>query len=78
MPSNHIKHRPVLQLDLYLMWAAPSENVYVAICGQQKLKSAWASAQSDQSLRCPLTELLDTIKSINGEQIPGCDCVCVG
>ena len=31
------------------------------------------SAQSDQCLRCPLTESLDTIKCINGEQIPRWD-----
>ena len=32
-----------------------------------------ASAQSDQHLPCPLTESLDTIECINGEQIPGGD-----
>ena len=29
-----------------------------------------ASAQSDQGLHCPLTESLDTIECINGEQRP--------
>ena len=32
-----------------------------------------ASAQSDQVLCCTLTELLDTINSINRKQIPDCD-----
>ena len=34
---------------------------------------ACGSAQSDQCLRCPLTESLDTMKCINGEQIPRWD-----
>ena len=28
------------------------------MCAQQKLKSAWASAQSDHSIRCPHEERL--------------------
>ena len=28
------------------------------MCAQQRLRSAWASAQSDQSLRCPHEEIL--------------------
>ena len=31
----------------------------------------WANAQTDQGIRCPLTELLDTTECINGEQSPG-------
>ena len=33
-------------------------------------RSDWASAQSDQGLHCPLTELLDTPECINEEQMP--------
>ena len=29
------------------------------LCAQRRLRSAWASAQSDQSLRCPHEETLD-------------------
>ena len=29
------------------------------VCAQRRLRSAWASAQSDQSLRCPHEETLD-------------------
>ena len=36
------------------------ENGSSSICGQQGPRSACASAQSDQDLHCPLTELLDT------------------
>ena len=43
------------------MWAAPCEKVYSGICGQRRPRSACASSQSDQGLRCPLTESLDTI-----------------
>ena len=28
------------------------------LCAQRRLRSAWASAQSDQSLRCPHEETL--------------------
>ena len=28
------------------------------VCAQRRLRSAWASAQSDQSLRCPHEETL--------------------
>ena len=34
-------------------------------------RSACASAQSDQGLHCPLTESLDTIECMTGEQRPG-------
>ena len=30
------------------------------VCAQRRLRSAWASAQSDQSLRCPHEESLGT------------------
>ena len=36
--------------------AATEENVPVGICAPNELKSAWASTQSDQSLRCPHEE----------------------
>ena len=34
------------------------------VCAQRRLRSAWASAQSDQSLRCPHEEALDPKLSI--------------
>ena len=34
------------------------QNQQNGMCAQRKLKSAWASAQSDQSLRCPPEESL--------------------
>ena len=43
------------------------------ICGQRRPRSACASAQSDQGLRCPQTESLNTIECFNGEQMPGRD-----
>ena len=52
---------------------APCKNVSAGICGQQRPRSACAYAQSDQGLCCPLTESLDKIKCINGDQMPGCD-----
>ena len=33
-------------------WAASWQNQQCGMCAQRRLRSAWASAQSDQSLRC--------------------------
>ena len=48
--------------------AVPCENVSTGICGQRMSRLDCASAQSDQGLRCPLTESLCTIECIKGEQ----------
>ena len=34
-------------------WAASWQNQQYCMCAQRRLRSAWASAQSDQSLHCP-------------------------
>ena len=34
------------------------QNQQIGLCAQRRLRSAWASAQSDQSLRCPHEESL--------------------
>ena len=39
-------------------WAASGQNQQKAMCAQRRLRSAWASAQSDQSLHCPPEETL--------------------
>ena len=39
-------------------WATSWQNQQNDLCAQRRLKSAWASAQSDQSLRCPHEETL--------------------
>ena len=39
-------------------WAASWQNQQNGMWAQQRLRSAWASAQSDQSLRCPHQEIL--------------------
>ena len=36
-------------------WAATWQNQHNDICAQRRLRSAWASAQSDQSLHCALS-----------------------
>ena len=38
-------------------------------CGQRRPRSACASAQADQGLRCPEIDSVDTIECVNGEQI---------
>ena len=50
------------------IYVAPCENVSSDICGQQRPRSACASAQSDQGLDCPLTEILDTTECMDIEQ----------
>ena len=69
------------QLDNRIIGAAPCENVSSDICGQRRPRSACASAQSDQDLRCSLTETLDTIECIIAmraitpdETLPNFDC----
>ena len=50
--STTQKHR---QNDIL---AASWQNQQNGMCAQLRLRSAWASAQSDQSLRCPHEESL--------------------
>ena len=40
--------------SLAAIWAASWHNKQNGMCAQRRLRSAWASAQSDQSLRCAL------------------------
>ena len=37
---------------------SPHDKTNKLMCAQRRLRSAWASAQSDQSLRCPPEETL--------------------
>ena len=53
------------------IWAVLCKNVSSGIYGQQRPRSACASAQSDQGLCCELTELLDDTECMNEEQRPG-------
>ena len=45
---------------IQIIWALPCENVSLGICRQRRPRSDCASAQSDQGLRCLLTESLAT------------------
>ena len=56
---------------LFIIWAAPCENISSGTCGQWWPRSACAFAQSDQGLHCPLTESLDITECMNWEQRPG-------
>ena len=44
-----------------LKWATSWQNQQNGICGQRRLRLAWASAQSDQNLRCPHEEKLGSL-----------------
>ena len=52
-----------IQMHMCFIWAASWRNQQNDFCAQQRLWSAWASAHSDQSLRCPHEETL-------GPQLP--------
>ena len=41
-----------------VIWTAAWRNQEIHLCAQQRLRSAWVSAQSDQSLRYPHEETL--------------------
>ena len=45
-----------LSRTLNQKWATSWQNQQSGMCAQRRLRSAWASAQSDQSLRCPHEE----------------------
>ena len=47
------------------IWETQCQNVPSGRCGQQRPRSACASAQSDQGLQFPLTESLDTTECMN-------------
>ena len=53
---NAIGSRTNFKIRLTSKWAASWQNQQNGMCAQRKLRSAWASAQSDQSLRCALIE----------------------
>ena len=50
----------VLQITwvVKLIWAATRQNQQTGMCAKRRFRSAWASAQSDQSLRCLQEESL--------------------
>ena len=59
-PEAYLEMNEILRLQL--KWASKMSRLMSKpakwVCAQQRLRSAWASAQSDQSLRCPQEESL--------------------
>ena len=51
--KSHIYTKNV-KLFLSTKWATSWQNQQNGMCTQWRLRSVWASAQSDQSLRCAL------------------------
>ena len=45
-------------------WYVHPAKTQISLGGQRRLSSAWASAQSDQSLRCPHEESLSPLLPI--------------
>ena len=50
-------------LNVSCIWAASWQNQQNGMCAQRRLRSAWASAQSDQSLHCPHEESLGPLNA---------------
>ena len=64
-PGLSVRKLRIITVDLVwyrifmnIKWAASWQNQQNGGCAQRRLRSAWASAQSDQSLRCPHEESL--------------------
>ena len=49
----------IISVTSNIIWARSCENVFYAICDQQRCRSACASAQSDQHLYCSLLRQYD-------------------
>ena len=50
--------KPIKASVFIYIWAASWQKQQNGICAQRRLRSAWASAQSDQSLRCDPPSLI--------------------
>ena len=46
------------KMIVHTIWATSWQNQRNGMCAHRRLRSAWASTQSDQSLRCPHEESL--------------------
>ena len=46
-------------------WAAAQQNQQNYLCAQRRLRSAWASAQTDQSLCCPHVKSIGSLATQN-------------
>ena len=51
--TNKISELLVFSCYLIIKWVASWQNQQNGMCAKRRLRSAWASAQSDQSLHCP-------------------------
>ena len=49
------------EVPFRIIWAASWQNQQNGMCAQRRLRSAWTSAQSDQSLHCPHKESLGSL-----------------
>ena len=67
--SGHDMATAVLDFNI-TVYIGRAKNVSSGICGQRRPRSDCASAQSDQGLRCPLTDSLNTTECMNAEQRP--------
>ena len=54
----HAKYCFLFHNTAFIIRAASWQNQQNGMCAQRRLRSAWASAQSDESIRCPHEESL--------------------
>ena len=60
LPTDPVNSRSVNSKQAYLSRRMRNQQNDIDICAQRRLRSAWASAESDQSLRCALKGRLRT------------------
>ena len=61
--AQDVTEQPVVKM-LHYNWFSAWQNQQNDLCAHQGLRSAWASTQSDLSLRCPHEETLSAYLSI--------------
>ena len=77
-PSQIVSRKVRNDASTVILLALPCETVCSGICGQRRPRSACASAQSDQGLRCPLTDSLDTTEYMSRAKARMIRCACAG
>ena len=58
----------VLRQKMHNRWAAARQNQQNCLCVKRRLRSAWASAQSDHSVRCTHGETLDPLLPMSAQR----------
>ena len=58
---SSMSHYGICTWTTYIIWATAWQNLQNGMWAQRRFRSAWASAQSDQSLRCPHEKEIESL-----------------